>query len=237
MEKRARLTIMLMVIVVMGGLVYANVPQIGSQQNTVIPNEATSVAFENHGNSWKHVVAAFDITNVDGSVKKIYADLWVKPQGTATVDLSSLAGLNNQPLPTGTNVQLKTYTAPNVPTSQVPQGVTDNKVTATADPSQGGKFLSALTPTTSAADPVVTTPRNNVVVNDTSFNINTGGRVSLNDPAAATALCTVVSAGGSTAQTSTNGTAIASTPGVTAQAPLNGPLVASTPRLRIVLPL
>ncbi|WP_048192903.1 hypothetical protein [Methanobacterium veterum] len=232
MEKRTGLTIMIMVVVVMGGIVYANTPQ--TQQNTAIPTEATSVAFENHGNSWKHVVAAFDITDVDGSVKKIYADLWVKPQGTATVDLSSLAGLNNQSLPAGTNVQLKTYTVPNVPTAQVPQGVTDNKVTATADPSQGGKYLAALTPSTSAADPVVVTPRNTVVVNDTSFSINTGGGVSLGGTAAVP-LC--ANAGGASAQAPTNGTAVASTPGVTAQAPLTGPVVASTPRLRIVLPL
>ncbi|MEN6292315.1 MAG: hypothetical protein ABFD07_09935 [Methanobacterium sp.] len=234
MEKRAGITIMLMVVVVMGGLVYANVPQTVTQQNTAVPNEATSVAFENHGNSWKHVVAAFDITNVDGSVKKIYADLWVKPQGTAAVDLSSLAGLNNQSLPAGTNVQLKTYTVPNVPTAQVPQGITDNKITATADPSQGGKYLAAITPATSAADPVVTTPRNNVVVNDTSFSINTGGGVSVGGTAAVP-LC--ANAGGASAQAPTNGTAVASTPGVTAQAPLTGPVVASTPRLRIVLPL
>ena len=234
MEKRISLTIMVMVAVVMGGSVYADIPQTGVQQNTAIPNGATSVAFENHGNSWKHVVAAFDITNVDGSIKKIYADLWVKPQGTATVDLSSLAGLNNQPLPSGANVQLKTYTTPNVPTSHVPQGVTDNKVTATADPSQGGKFLSALTPSTSAADPVVVTPRNTVIVNDTSFSITTGGGVSLGGTAA-TPLC--ANAGGTSAQAPTNGTAVATTPGITALAPLNGPVVASTPRLRIVLPL
>ena len=235
MEKRIGLTIVVMVAVIMGGFAYASIPQTGSQQNTAVPDGATSVAFQNNGNSWKHVVAAFDITDVDGSIKKIYADLWVKPQGTATVDLSSLAGLNNNPLPAGTNVQLKTYTDPNVPASQVPQGVTDNKVTATADPAQGGQFLAALTPSTSAADPVVVTPRNNVIINDTSFNMNNDGTASLDDPAPAP-LCTVVSAGGSTAQTSTDGTAIATTPGVSAIAPLTGPIVASTPRIRIVLP-
>ncbi len=238
MKKRIGLTIILMV-AVMGGFAYSIIPQIGAQQDTSlnIPDQATGVAFENNGNSWTHVVAAFDITNVDGSVKKIYADLWVKPHGTANVDLSSLTGLNNQPLPPGTNVQLKTYAVPNVSAAQVPQGVTDNKVSTTADPSQGGKYLSALTPSTSAADPAVVTPRNNVVVNDTSFNVNNGGNVSLNDPAAAAPLCTVASAGGSTAQSSTNGTATASTPGVTAQAPLTGPVIASTPRVRISLPI
>lgn len=234
MEKKIGLTIMMMVVVIMGGFVYANIPQTGTQQNTVVPSGATSVAFENNGNSWKHVVAAFDITDVDGSVKKIFADLWIKPQSTATVDLSSLTGLNNQPLPQGTNVNLKTYTAPNVPTAQVPQDVTNNKVTATADPSQGGKYLAALTPSTSAADPVVVTPRNTVIVNDTAFSITTGGGVSLSGTAAVP-LC--ANAGGASAQAPTNGTAVATTPGVTALAPLNGPVIASTPRLRIVLPL
>lgn len=222
MEKRMGLAIIVMVAVVMGGFAYANIPQTGVQQNTVIPNEATSIAFENHGNSWKHVVAAFDITNIDGSVKQIYADLWVKPQGTATVDLSNLAGLNNQAIPEGTKVNLKTYTVPNVPASQVPQGVTDNKVTTTADPSQGGQYLEALTPSTSAADPVVVTPGNTVIANTTSISISTGGRVQIgiNGP---TAIC--ANAGGVSA----------STPQITS-AGVVGPTIASTPRITIVLP-
>ena len=218
MEKRMGLAIVVMVAVVMGGFAYANIPQTGVQQNTAIPNEATSIAFENHGNSWKHVVAAFDITDIDGSVKQIYADLWVKPQGTATVDLSSLAGLNNQALPEGTKINLKTYTVPNVPTSQVPQGVTDNKVTTTTDPSEGGQYLAALTPDTSAADPVVVTPGNTVIANTTSISISTGGRVSASTTTAAP-ICAVASAGGTTAQSSAT-----------------GPTIASTPRITIVLP-
>ena len=222
MEKRIGLTIIVMVAVIMGGFGYANIPQTGTPQNTAIPDGATSVAFENNGNSWTHVVAAFDITNVDGSIKKIYADLWVKPQGTANVDLSSLAGLNNQPLPQGTNVQLKTYTSPNVPAAQVPQGVTDNRVTTTADPTQGGQFLAALTPSTSAADPVVVTPGNTVVANSTSISIGTGGRISIGLNTASS-LC--VSAGGASAQT----------PQITSTGVV-GPTIASTPRIRIVLP-
>ena len=231
MEKKMGLAIVVMVAVVMGGFAYANIPQTGVQQNTAIPNEATSIAFENHGNSWKHVVAAFDITDIDGSVKQIYADLWVKPQGTATVDLSSLAGLNNQALPEGTKINLKTYTVPNVPASQVPQGITDNKVTTTADPSEGGQYLAALTPGTSAADPVVVTPGNTVIAdpvvvtpgntviaNTTSISISTGGRVSASTTAAAP-ICAVASAGGTTAQSSAT-----------------GPTIASTPRITIVLP-
>jgi hypothetical protein len=214
MEKRIGIAIILMVAVIAGGFAYASLPLTGSQQNTAIPSQATSVAFQNDGNSWKHVVAAFDITNVDGSIKSIYADLWVKPKGTANVDLSRLAGL----LPEGTKVKLQTYTSPDVPASQLPQGVTDNKVTTTADPAQGGNFLAALTSRVSALDPTVVTPRNRVVVNGTSFSISTGGRVVVSGTSA-TPICANAAAGGTSA---------------TAQ--ISGPVVAKTPRITIVLP-
>ena len=216
-----------MAAVITGGFAYASLPQAGSQQNT-----ATNVAFQNNGNSWKHVVAAFDVTQIDGTTKNVYADLWVKPQGTATVDLSSILGYANQALPEGTKVQLQTYTSP-ISTSQLPQGITDNKVTTTADPSLGGQFLSALTPVVSAADPTVVTPRISVSVTGTTFSITAGGAsVSGN-----TAVPLCANAGGVSAQTPTTGNAVASTPRISAQAPLLGPVVASTPGISIVLPI
>ena len=134
-----------MVAVVMGGIAYANVPQTGSQQNTAISGNATNVAFQNNATSWKHVVAAFDITKTNGNKKKVYADLWIKPKGTAKVDLSHALGYGNQALPKGTKIQMKTYKDPNVPVSQLPKGVTDNKVTTTNDPTLGGQFLASIT--------------------------------------------------------------------------------------------
>ena len=142
MDKKIVLAIILMAAVIMGGIAYAKIPQTGPQQNTAVTGSATNVAFQNNGNSWKHVVAAFDVTKTDGSKKKVYADLWVKPKGTANVDLSHMLGYGNQALPKGTNIQMKTYKDPNV--SQLPHGITDNKVTATTDPTQGGQFLAAL---------------------------------------------------------------------------------------------
>jgi hypothetical protein len=145
MDKKIVLAIILMVAVVMGGIAYANVPQTGSQQNTAISGNATNVAFQNNATSWKHVVAAFDITKTNGNKKKVYADLWIKPKGTANVDLSHALGYGNQALPKGTKIKMNTYKDPNVPTSQLPNGIADNKVTTTTDPTQGGQFLASIT--------------------------------------------------------------------------------------------
>lgn len=145
MDKKIVLAIILMVAVVMGGIAYANIPQTGSQQNTAISGNATNVAFQNNGTSWKHVVAAFDVTKIDGSKKKVFADLWIKPKGTANVDLSHSLGYGNQALPKGTKIQMKTYKDPNVPVSQLPNGIRDNKVTTTSDPTLGGQFLASIT--------------------------------------------------------------------------------------------
>lgn len=145
MDKKIVLAIILMVAVVMGGIAYASIPQTGSQQNTAISGNATNVAFQNNATSWKHVVAAFDVTKTNGNKKKVYADLWIKPKGTANVDLSHALGYGNQALPKGTKIQMKTYKDPSVPVSQLPKGVTDNKVTTTNDPTLGGQFLASIT--------------------------------------------------------------------------------------------
>ena len=139
MDKKIWLIIILVIAVIMGGIAYANIPKNGSPQNT------TNVAFQNNGTSWKHVVTAFDVTKTDGSKKSVYADLWVKPKGTASVDLSHILGYGNRALPKGTKIQMKTYKDPNVPLSQLPKGITDNKVTTTTDPTQGGQFLVSIT--------------------------------------------------------------------------------------------
>ena len=146
MDKKIVLAIILMVAVIMGGLAYANIPQTtGSQQNTAISGNATNVAFQNNGTSWKHVVTAFDVTKTDGSKKKVYANLWVKPKGTANVDLSHILGYGNKALPKGTKVKMNTYTDPNVPMSQLPNGITDSRITTTTDPTLGGQFLASIT--------------------------------------------------------------------------------------------
>ncbi len=145
MDKKIVLAIILMVAVVMGGIAYANIPQTGSQQNTAVSGSATNVEFQNNATTWKHIVAAFDITKVDGSKKRIYSDLWIKPKGTANVDLSSALGYGNRALPKGTKVKMNTYKDPNVPASQLPNGITDSRITTTADPTLGGQFLATIT--------------------------------------------------------------------------------------------
>jgi len=145
MDKKIVLGIILMVAVVMGGIAYANIPQTGSQQSTPVSGNATNVAFQNNATSWKHVVAAFDVTKTDGTKKKVYSDLWIKPKGTANVDLSRALGYGNQALPKGTKIKMNTYKDPNVPVSQLPNGITDSRITTTADPTLGGQFLASIT--------------------------------------------------------------------------------------------
>jgi hypothetical protein len=117
MRKRIGITILIMVAVIMGGFAYANIPQTGSQQNTPvsIPDGATGVTFHNNGNSWVHAVIVFeDVPKNDGTRGNIYSDLWLQPRtngnpGTASIDLSKLAGYGDKPLPRGTKIRMKTW--------------------------------------------------------------------------------------------------------------------------------
>lgn len=235
MKKTIGIAIIIIVMVITGGFAYAYAQQSEDQQSTSqnIPDGATGVTFQNTGDSWKHVVVALDnVPKSDGTTGNVYADMWIKPDGSASIDLSGIAGFGNQPLPDGTDMSITTYTDPNVPETQLPQDVADNPVTTTTDPSQGGNMLSAITPegasdatvstpiSTVEADPTIVTPGNTIVVNGASISINTGGRVFVIANAATSPLCVVATAGGTSAQ-----------------APISGPVVASTPRITIVLPL
>lgn len=181
MQKRIAIAIIVIVTSIWGGYAYAYVSQSESQQDTSLsmPDGATGFTFYNHGNSWVHAVAVFEnVPNKDGTTGNIYADIWLKPKengipGTASIDISSIAGYGNQPLPEGTKIRMNTWgnllgpissetdtlklqirsnTAQsgsldnieksNIPVLSLPQGITDNKVKTTEDPTAGGKLLS-----------------------------------------------------------------------------------------------
>lgn len=190
MKKRLGVIIIVIITLIWGGYAYAYVSQSESQQNTSqnIAYGATGVAFYNNGNTWVHAVAVFEnIPKKDGTTGNIYADIWLKPQSTVTVDLSSIAGYDNQPLPKGTKIRMNIWgnllgpvssgtdtlklqiksnnlqsssSISNIEKSdisvlQLPQGITDNKIKTTEDPTEGGKLLSNITSsgTSSAAIP------------------------------------------------------------------------------------
>ena len=116
--KRIGITLIILVIMAIIGVTYANnILQPESQQITdqSIQNGATKITFDNNGNSWVHTVVVFEsIPKKDGTTGNIYADTWLKPKengipGTATIDLSNLAGYGNNPLPTGTKIQMNIW--------------------------------------------------------------------------------------------------------------------------------
>lgn len=93
--------------------------------------------------------------------------------GTAIIDLSNLAGYGNNPIPAGTQIKMNTWgnllgtsggynnlkinlntessdskintiEKSNLPVLSLPQGITDNKITTTVDPTSGAEYLSNL---------------------------------------------------------------------------------------------
>lgn len=161
MDKKIGVIIIVMVAVILGGIAYASIPQAEPQQNTAISGNATTVAFENNGDTWKHMVAVFDVAPTAGHKKNVYANLWVRPKGTAKVDLSSELGYGNQALPKNTKIQMKTYKNSGVP--QLPQGVTDTQVITTTDPTQGGSYLSDITSELSGSQRIISNSASIVV--------------------------------------------------------------------------
>ena len=68
-------------------------------------DQSTKLAFYNNGTTW--VSADFVLENVtlkNGSVQSIYSEVYIKPNGSVTLDLSALAGYNNEALPAGTTI-------------------------------------------------------------------------------------------------------------------------------------
>jgi len=74
-------------------------------QQTSATDQSTKLAFYNNGTTW--VSADFVLENVtlkNGSVQTIYSEVYIKPNGSVTLDLSALAGYNNESLPAGTTI-------------------------------------------------------------------------------------------------------------------------------------
>lgn len=215
MKKRVGIVIIMIITLIWGGYAYAYVSQSESQPDTSqnIQNGATGVTFYNNGNTWVHAVAVFEnVPKKDGTTGNIYADIWLKPEkngipGTASIDLSNIAGYGSQALPKGIKIRMNTWgnllgsvssgtgtlklqikantaqsssSIDNIEKSkifvlQLPQGVTDNKIVATEDPTAGGEFLSNIT---SSGTSSTTMPGTTVTWNDAkSFTLDGVGVV------------------------------------------------------------
>jgi hypothetical protein len=75
---------------------------------TVLPqsHEDTMLYFQNNGQSWDHVAATLSTGN--GS-KEIYINMWIKPGGNVSFDLSKALGYFDQPAPAGSQFTFSAY--------------------------------------------------------------------------------------------------------------------------------
>ncbi|MGF7119203.1 hypothetical protein [Methanobacterium oryzae] len=98
--------IVLIALVVIGAFALTNS---NNTQDTVTAagDQATKLALYNNGSTWLHMdVVMENVTLKNGSVKTFYSELYIKPNGTITIDISNLAGYGNEKLPAGTTIRI-----------------------------------------------------------------------------------------------------------------------------------
>ncbi|UTB33133.1 MAG: hypothetical protein NKF70_02340 [Methanobacterium sp. ERen5] len=102
--KNSKNAIILLVILV---LIAVAVSGCTSKSNSTVNQSSTKLAFSNNGTTWFHFDAVIEnLTLKNGTVQNYYVDGYIKPNGNVTMDLSSLAGYGNEPLPAGTTVRV-----------------------------------------------------------------------------------------------------------------------------------
>lgn len=102
--KNSKNAIILLVILV---LIAVAVSGCTSKSNSTVNQSSTKLAFSNNGTTWFHFDAVIEnMTLKNGTVQNYYVDGYIKPNGNVTMDLSSLAGYGNEPLPAGTTVRV-----------------------------------------------------------------------------------------------------------------------------------
>ena len=97
--------IVLVAVIVIGALAATTFMKPQGQQATAAGNQSTKLAFYNNGTTW--MSSDFVLENVtlkNGSVQTIYSEEYVKPGDNVTLDLSALAGYDNEALPAGTTI-------------------------------------------------------------------------------------------------------------------------------------
>ncbi len=75
-------------------------------------DKSTKLAITNNGQTWLHFdLSIMNAPMKDGSRQPMYIEVFMKPGGTATIDLSNLLGYDNTPLPVGTEFRIITWAA------------------------------------------------------------------------------------------------------------------------------
>ena len=99
------IVIVLVAVIVIGALAATTFMKPQGQQVSAAGEQSTKLSFYNNGTTWAS--ADFILENVtlkNGSVQTIYSEEYIKPNDSVTLDLSALAGYENESLPAGTTI-------------------------------------------------------------------------------------------------------------------------------------
>lgn len=99
------IAVALIAVIVIAALAVTTFMKPQGQQASAAGEQSTKLAFYNNGTTW--VSADFILENMtlkNGSTQTIYSEEYIKPGDNVTLDLSALAGYDNEPLPAGTTI-------------------------------------------------------------------------------------------------------------------------------------
>lgn len=100
--------IVIIVVIIIGALAATTfMNNSGNQQVNAASAGATKLSFQNNGTTWLHMdVILENVTLKNGTVQTFYNEMWIKPNGTVTIDISNLAGYGDSKLPPGTTIRI-----------------------------------------------------------------------------------------------------------------------------------
>ncbi|KAF5043008.1 hypothetical protein DSECCO2_506760 [anaerobic digester metagenome] len=76
---------------------------------SAINEKSTKLAIINNGTTWAHVEMIANATHKNGTNMTLGVDLFIKPGGNSTLDLSQALGYGNEPLPEGTTIRAQSW--------------------------------------------------------------------------------------------------------------------------------
>lgn len=100
--------IVIIAVIVIGALAAVTMfqPQ-GPNTATATGDKSTKLAFNNNGTTWLQMDIIFEnMTAKNGSKESYHCEVFIKPNDTAIIDLSNLAGYGNEKLPAGTTIRI-----------------------------------------------------------------------------------------------------------------------------------
>lgn len=104
------IAVALIAVIVIAALAVTTFMKPQGQQASAAGEQSTKLAFYNNGTTW--VSADFILENMtlkNGSTQTIYSEEYIKPGDNVTLDLSALAGYDNEPLPAGTTIAFQAW--------------------------------------------------------------------------------------------------------------------------------